>query len=325
MGQAADAAAYERMAQALGASAEAIVCAHVDPDGDAVGSVLGLSLALESLGIRVQRVTADDLPAPDGYAFLPGFERFVAATETDACDTFVALDTPQASRLGAAVPLAERCGRLLVLDHHPDAVEFGDTNLLDAHAAAVGQIVWRLLPSMGVTPDAEIATCLYVALVTDTGRFQYSNTTPAALNDGAAMVESGADVAEVYRRLFESRSQEALVLTGRVLSRISLANGGRVAWAWLDATDLAETGAGLEDTENLVDAVRTVSGVDVVFLVKTGADGSKVSLRAKGSFDVGAVARELGGGGHRAAAGFADQDALDGVVGRLLPHLPGGR
>jgi phosphoesterase RecJ-like protein len=313
------------MARALVESNEVILCGHIDPDGDAVGSVLGLALALEALGVRVQRVTADDDPAPGTYAFLPGFELFAAAADTETSQTFVALDTPQLSRLGAAAPLAESCERLLVLDHHPDAQEFGDLALLDAEAAAVGQMIWRLLPSMGVSPDSDMATCLYVSLVTDTGRFQYSNTTPSVLTDTAGMVATGVDIADVYRRLFESRSAQALVLTGRVLSRLSLVNDGRVAWTWLESADLEETGARPEDTENLADAVRTVAGVDVVFVVKSGADGSKVSLRAKGSFDVGEVARALGGGGHRAAAGFASEDSRDAVVERLLPHLPGGQ
>jgi phosphoesterase RecJ-like protein len=313
------------MARALAESREAIVCSHVDPDGDAVGSVLGLSLALESLGVAVQRVTADERPAPAAYAFLRGFDGFEPPGGARACDTFVALDTPQLARLGAAAPLAERCQRLLVIDHHPDASAFGQSDLLDAGSAAVGQIVWRLLPSMGVIPDTDVATCLYAALVTDTGRFQYSNTDASVLRDAAAMVEAGVDVADISRRLYESRSPQSLALTGRVLSRISLVNDGRVAWTWLDGADLAETGARLEDAENLVDAVRTVSGVDVVFMVKSDAEGSKVSLRAKDSFDVGGVARALGGGGHRAAAGFFSEDAMDSVVDRLLPHLPGGR
>jgi phosphoesterase RecJ-like protein len=325
VGETVDLAAYGRMASALGGSSEVILCGHVDPDGDAVGSILGLALALETLGVRVHRVTADDGPAPGTYAFLPGFERFVSAAGADACETFVALDTPQLSRLGAAAPLAEACDRLLVLDHHPDAEPFGDLALLDAEAAAVGQMIWRLLPPMGVDPDSDLATCLYVSLVTDTGRFQYSNTTASVLADAGGMVEQGVDVAEVYRRLFESRSPQSLVLTGRVLSRLAVVNDGHVAWTWLESADLADTGARPEDTENLADAVRTVAGVDVVFVVKSGDDGSKVSLRAKGSFDVGAVARELGGGGHRAAAGFAASESRDAVVERLLPHLPGGQ
>jgi phosphoesterase RecJ-like protein len=313
------------MGEALAESRKAAVCGHVDPDGDAVGSLLGLALALESLGIEVTRLTADDRPPPDTYAFLPGFDGFRRPDPGLVCDTFVTLDTPDPERLGTARTLAEAAGRVLVLDHHPDAVDFGDVNLLDAEAAAVGQMIWRLLPSMETTPDGATATCLYTALVTDTGRFQYSNTSPEALRVAAEMLDHGVDVSEVYRRLYESTRLEGLALRGRVLSRIAPANDGRVAWTWLDEADLAETGAQAEDMENLVDAVRVVRGVEVVFLAKAGADACKVSLRAKGDFDVGAVARVMGGGGHRAAAGFTSALTKDAVVERLLPLLPGGR
>lgn len=315
---------YHRAAVELRKASSVVVCAHVKPDGDGIGSVLALTLGLKAAGIPAIPTLADDSDPPGTYEFLPGFGLFVAPGDLEAPDVFVALDTPHLDRLGAAAHLAEAARIVIVIDHHPDNTMFGTVNLVNAESAAVGLMVWQLLETLDVAPTPEIATCCWVALVTDTGRFAYGNTSPEALRGGAAMLEAGANPAEVHRVLYESRTAAALALDARVLGRLTVANGGRVAYAWVGDEDYAQTGAAPFETEHLVDLVRALQGVDVAVLVRVHSGSVRVNLRSKDGFDVGAVARSRGGGGHRAASGYTVESGLDAVITDLLPDLPGG-
>lgn len=321
-----DATATEaQVAEALLSAGSVLVCGHVHPDGDAVGSVLALTLALRSAGVQAVPTLADDHDAPVTYRFLAGFELYRRATELDAPEVFVALDTPSWARLGNAESLARSAGRVIVIDHHGDDACYGALNLVDPHAPSTASIIWRLLPHLGVEPTSEIAAACYTALMTDTGRFSYGNTTSDALREAADMVDLGADPFRVYSKVYESRTPGSLNLLGRVLARITAANSGRVAYSWMTDDDLAETGALAEDTENIVDVVRQSRGVDAVVFFKAGADGVKVSLRAKcPTLDVGSIARGFGGGGHFAAAGATLQLSLDEAIAATLALLPGG-
>ena len=318
------AASREMVASALLGAARVIVCAHVSPDGDAVGSCLGMTLALRAAGIDAVPVLADHHAGPVTYAFLEGFDLYASAGSLEPADVFVALDTPNWTRLGAAERLARAAKTLVVIDHHADNEFFGTVNLVDAHAPSTASLVWSMLPALGVTPTPGIATACYTGLVTDTGRFSYGNTTPAALRDAADMISAGADAQKVYRRVYESRTPAALLLLGRVLCRITVANSGRIAYSWMTDADLRETGAVAEDTENIVDVVRQVGGVDAVVFFKVQHDAVKISLRAKcPTLDVAAVAHEFGGGGHVAAAGGTAALPLESAIEAVLGRLPG--
>ena len=320
-----EAGAERAVAEALLADGTVVVCAHVNPDGDAVGAVLALTLALRQAGVNAVATLADAHEAPATYSFLEGFDLYRPGAELDAPDVFVALDTPSWARLGAAEPLARSAGRVIVIDHHGDDACYGALNLVDPDAASTASIVWRLLPSLGVAPTPDIAAACYVALMTDTGRFSYSNTTPRALRDAADMIEAGVDARRLFTKVYESRTAPALALLGRVLGRVTLANKGRVVYSWIAANDLAETGALPEETENLVDVVRQTGRVDAVVIFKEEGDGTKVSLRAKcPTLDIGAVARSFGGGGHFAAAGATLDLVLDDAITAVLAALPGG-
>ncbi len=321
-----DAVSVERaVAQALRAARSVVVCAHVNPDGDAVGAVLALTLALREAGVNVVPTLADAHDAPATYRFLEGFDLYRPCAELDAPDVFVALDTPTWARLGDAETLARSAGAVVVVDHHSDDACFGSLNLVDSAAASTASIVWRLLPVLGVAPTPAIAAACYVALMTDTGRFSYSNTTPRALRDAADMIEVGVDARSLYSKVYESRTAPALALLGRVLSRITIANNGRVVYSWIAANDLAETGALAEETENVVDIVRQTGRVDAVVIFKEEGGTTKVSLRAKcPTLDVGAIARSFGGGGHVAAAGATVDLPLQDAIATVLRVLPGG-
>lgn len=317
--------ALRSVAEALRSARHVLVASHVDPDGDAVGSTLGLVLALERAGIGATPVLAHGPAAPSTYAFLPAAKRFVAAAAAPPADVVVAVDSPELSRLGDAEALAREASTLVVIDHHPDGDVPGALSLIDPSAPASGALVWELVPYLDVSPDASVATCLYAALLSDTGRFSYANTTPAALRLAAEMIEAGARPHAIYAAIYETRSRGAQVLLGRTLERIEVANDGLVAWSWISAQDFDETGARPEEAENLIDHVRTLAGVRVVFLAKVLGTTIRVSLRAKADDDVSAVARAFGGGGHRAAAGFTYEGTMPALLAELLPLLPGHR
>lgn len=321
-----DAPATEHaVAEALLAAGSVVICAHVNPDGDAVGAVLALTLALRQAGVSAVPTLADEHDAPTTYSFLEGFDLYRPCAELEAPEVFVALDTPTWARLGAAEPLARSAGTIIVIDHHGDDACYGSLNLVDPDAASTASIVWRLLPPLKVAATPAIAAACYVALMTDTGRFSYGNATPRALRDAADMIETGVDARRLFTKVYESRTAPALALLGRVLSRVTLANQGRVVYSWIAANDLAETGALSEETENLVDVVRQTGRVDAVVIFKEEADGTKVSLRAKcTTLDIGAVARAFGGGGHFAAAGATLDLPLEEAIPTVLAALPGG-
>ncbi len=311
------------VADALTRARSVVIGSHVDPDGDAIGSALGLHLALEKAGVPSAVVLASGESCPSTYAFLPAADTMLPADRLDPPSLFVALDTAVVERLGDAAGLARSAGGLIVIDHHPGPSPDVATAYVDPGAPATASLVLDVIDSLGVTIDAAIATCLYAALVTDTGRFSFANTSPAALRTGARLLEAGARADVIHTALYESRSAGVLRLIGRVLERLAI-TGGAVAWSWIDETDLEETGALPEETENLIDHVRAVDGIEVAFFAKVRAHEVRVSLRAKGSFDVGHVARTFGGGGHRAAAGFTQPGSLDDTLRALMPLLPGG-
>lgn len=313
-----------RAAEALRGAAAVVIGAHVDPDGDAVGSTLGLLHILDQAGIPAVPVLPTENELPRTYSFLPGAERFRHVREVSVPDVFVALDSPDPRRLVDGEALARSARTLIMIDHHPDATAGKAIAVFDTSAAATGALVWDLAAHLGVEPGTGAATCLYTALLTDTGRFSYSNTDASTLALAARMVEAGAHPNDIYSAVYENRSAGAQALLARALGRITIVNGGHVAYSWVSDVDFAETGALSAEGENLIDHVRALGGVDVVFLVKTNGGTARVNLRAKGSTDVGSIARSLGGGGHRAAAGVTIEGGLEAAVGRLLPLLPGG-
>ncbi len=321
---------WSGLVRELRSAGEVLIVSHRDPDGDAIGSSVGLALALESIGVRTQVLLGSGESCPETYRFLGGADRCISLDAvTQPADLAVVLDANDSDRLGRAAGPALAAGRRIVIDHHlrgPDGV--GDAlgasvALIDASAPATGLLIWELLPHLGVEPDAAIATALYTALLTDTGRFSFSNATSRAFRVAAEMVSAGADPNAVYMAVYESRSMAAHQLITRVLERLTVVNSGLVAYSWVDAGDFEVTGATRAEAENLIDVVRPLAGIEVAMLVKENAGSLRVSLRSKTNLDVRAVAARFGGGGHRAAAGFTFEGSRDALLGRLLPMLPG--
>lgn len=284
-----------------------LITSHVNPDGDAIGSELGLARLLRGLGKGA--VVWNHDPTPAVYQPLPGSERVHSGAEPPAgfpekFDALVVLECPSPDRTGleqhfGALPLVN-------IDHHLGNQHYGAVNWVDSAAPAVGEMVFRLAQALKVTLDPETASCLYLTLVTDTGGFRFSNATPAAFEAAAALVREGAHPEQVAQWLYESQPAAAVRLLGEMLQTLELHEGGRIATVRLDPEMFARTGASAGDSEGLIDQPRSIAGVEAVALVRRRPDGShKVSLRSRGEVDVEKVARHHGGGGHRNAAGFA--------------------
>lgn len=320
----ASAPVFARAATLLTSARSVVIGSHIDPDGDAIGSSLALAEALDLVGVPVTVVSANGPGCPRTYTFLPGADRIVPAVGVPVPELFVALDSPVLARLGDARPLAESADHLLLIDHHPDASMDATVALVDSDAAATGLLVWRLIPHLGVARTLGAAMGCYAALLSDTGRFSYSNTTPDALRAAAEMIDAGVDPHAVYSAIYENRSPGAHALVVRTLERATRVNNGHVLYSWISDDDFRETGALPPEAENLIDQLRPLAGPEVVFLLKIGSGVVRASLRAARGFDVGAVARQFGGGGHRAAAGLTYEGSVDGLLAELLPRLPGG-
>jgi phosphoesterase RecJ-like protein len=296
-----------------------LIC-HVNPDGDALGSMLGFGLGLRRLGFtRVRATFPGEFSVPDPYAKLPGLDLLVPEADAWRDPRLVLIfDVASESRLGA---LADRLGapRSVVLDHHASNTGFGEVQLVDAGAAATSVVAEQLLARLDVPLDAEIAECLYVALATDTGSFKFDMTTGAVHELAARLIATGIRPGEISRRIFDTRPFGAMKLTGEVLGRAVLdraAAGGRgMVWTWATRGDLARHAQPAYVLDTLIDPVRSVAEADVSVVVKETGDGEwAVSLRSKGAVDVSGVAVSQGGGGHRLAAGFTGYGEPGDVV-----------
>jgi phosphoesterase RecJ-like protein len=298
------------------------VCAHASPDGDALGSLLGLGLSLAATGRDVVLYQDGDEPFPRELAFL-GLAHIARRLPADAAErTLIALDCGSALRVDRAGEVVGRFARVVNIDHHHDNTLFGDFNLVDAEASCTAEIVAELLDEAGIPLAAGAPVALYVGLVTDTGRFQYANTTPRAHCLAARLLAEGVQPALVFATLFESLPLARQRLLGLALGRARVAAGGRLAITSLARADFDATGADDAASDGVVDALRAIEGVELAALVREPRDRTgpvyKVSLRSRaGGLDCSAIARERGGGGHMGAAGYSTDESLDEIIAFL--------
>jgi len=295
----------DEVIQAIERSRRLLVATHVNPDGDALGSALGLTFALEKLGKSVTLLDRD--PVPRIYRFLPGTDRFTPEVPLDDVDTLVLVDCGEIERTGYPhLPGRTR----LVIDHHLTERSFGDLRWVLSSASSTGEMVFNLVNALGVQLDKDIALCLYVALFTDTGGFRYSSSCPSAFRAAADMVEAGADPWQVTEHIYESHSFRRLALLGKALDRME--KHDRVAIITVTDEMYRETGTTSEDTENFSNMARSIEGVEVgIFLRQVGPNAFKASMRSKGRVNVAAVAEVFGGGGHHNAAGGIIEGSLE--------------
>ena len=300
-----------------------LIATHAPMDGDGAGSGLALVRMLGAAGKEMRFVTEE--PVPRGYRFLPGHDRIelLADGAPPACDLLVGLDAGDERRLGRAREELAAGTPVANIDHHISNPGYGDHAWVDPEAAATGELLYGLLLALGLDPDREAALCLLVSLVTDTGRFCYSNTTPRTLAIASELVALGADPDEVNRQLYASVPRDVLALRGRALGKLEFHAGGRVSLLVLEAGYGDDLDIELEDLKNLVDLGISVAGVLVTALVYgLPGGGTKVSLRSKDDrADVAAFALARGGGGHVRASGFSSDLGLEETAAALRRDL----
>jgi phosphoesterase RecJ-like protein len=262
---------------------------------------------------------ADGPPIPTEYGFME-LDELQRQLPADAGDrVLVAVDCANESRLGPDPEILHSARLVLDIDHHHDNTRFGDVNLVVADASSTGEVLRDVFTDLGVELTPEIAEALYIALVTDTGRFQYANTTPKALRLAAELVEAGADVHRVFQGVYESVQFAKLKLLARALQRAQIYEGGRVVVSYLLRTDFTEVGAAEPYSEGIIDYLRAVEGAEMAVLIREPprVDGPlhRVSLRASvDELDISPIARLFGGGGHRQAAGFSSEKSVDEIT-----------
>jgi phosphoesterase RecJ-like protein len=274
---------------------------HRDPDPDTIGSALALGLGLERMGKRVSWHCAD--PVPDAIRFLASADRYSQAPPPADVDLIVCLDFGEAARAKFALPSGPK---IADVDHHATNTAFGDANFVDATSAATGEMVSRLVDALGIAWTGDMATAALVAIMTDTGSFQFPNTDTRALERAAMLREAGADLQSITYNVFRNKRFEALKLWGFAFSRLVRELDGLLVWTWIENDDLAHAEAAEEDLSGLVEQIARSKGMRVALLFSGVTGHVKVSCRTSAStpsVDAAALMAGFGGGGHVRAAG----------------------
>jgi bifunctional oligoribonuclease and PAP phosphatase NrnA len=309
----------EAVADAIRSHDRFLLITHENPDGDALGSILATKLALDELGKDTVMYLYGQAPLPAEYAFMPLGELRRTLPDDWRERVLLAVDCANESRLGPDSDLLAGVPLVVDVDHHHDNSRFGNVNLIVSNASSTGEVLRDLFAELnvGLTPD--IAEALYIALVTDTGRFQYTNTTAKSLRLAAELVEAGADVHRVFRGVYETVQFAKLKLLARALERAQIYDGGRLVVSYLLRSDFTDIGAAEAYSEGIIDYLRAVEGADMAAMIREPprSDGParRVSLRSStDELDVSAIARKSGGGGHRQAAGFSSDDSIEEIT-----------
>jgi phosphoesterase RecJ-like protein len=296
-----------------------LVTTHENPDGDALGSLLATKLVLEQLGKDVVIYLAGDTPLPREYQFMDVGELLRKPPADADQRVLVAVDAANERRLGPDPTVLERAPLVIDIDHHHDNSRFGQLNHIEAGASSTGEILRDLIAELGVELTPEVAEALYIAIVTDTGRFQYANTTAKALRLAAELVEAGADVHRVFQGIYENVAFAKLKLIAKALEHAKVFEGGRVIVSHLEREDFDAAGAEEPYSEGIIDFLRAVEGAEIAALIREpptqNGPTRRVSLRTTTEgIDVSEIARKSGGGGHQMAAGFSSESSVDEIT-----------
>ena len=316
----------DNLIQKIKSSKKSLVLAHQNPDGDTLGSMLALGSILENLGHKVDRVISD--PVPEIYKFLPFTELVYLPGSEDLQETYdlaFSLDCGSLKRLGKAKDLWQFASTTVNIDHHVSNEKFANINWIEPDATCTGQLVYWLIQAMGVKARKEVATLLYITLLTDTGCFSNTNTNEEALKFAAELISLGAEHINVYRKAFLERPFKAIKIFGVALNNLNLIEDGQLIWTSVDKNTMRNLSAGSEDTEDIADHMMRTRGVKVGVFFREDENETKVSLRSNTEFDVSKVAMEMGGGGHKRAAGINIKSPLlqvkDVVLKKIIDEL----
>jgi phosphoesterase RecJ-like protein len=314
---------WQAAVDAIADAGVAVISCHVHPDGDALGSALALHRALANAGREAVVSFSEPFTVARHYRFLTGLDHLVPPDQVPRdADLFLCFDAGSLDRLGSLVDAFQGAARTVVVDHHASNTRFGDINLIDPDSPASAVLCRELLRRLDLPLDTEVATALYTGLVTDTGRFQYQATSPETHLLAAELLATGVRQYEVAKAVFETNDIGYLRLVADALARITQVPEASLVWTRVALADLAAHGVEMDETEGLIDLVRTDAASDVAAVLKEQpAGGYKVSLRSKGATDVGALATGFGGGGHKYAAGFSSDLDADKIVADLVKAL----
>ena len=297
-----------------------LIACHENPEGDAIGSELALALALRKMGKTATVLNAD--PVPANLLFLPGADSVVFAEDGSKYDVAVVVDCGSPERTGRVAQELLKCPLLVNIDHHRTNGDLGELSLIDPDAAATGLLIHRVLSAMKYEIGLDVATNIYVAVLTDTGSFHYGSSSPEAFEVAGEMVRRGVDPWAVAEQVYETQSAQRLRLLGRVLDSLDVSSDGRVACITTMCEDLREFDSGKDALEGFINYPRSIVGVEVAVSFREEEEGLfRVSFRSKGRVDVSAVAARFGGGGHHNAAGCTVPGTLADVKKRVLETL----
>jgi phosphoesterase RecJ-like protein len=318
-GDPSEASDLSRVADAIRTNDRFLLVTHENPDGDALGSILAMTLALDALHKDSVMYLGGDLTLPPEYAFmaLDGLSRTLPDDVGER--VILALDSATAARTQLPAEVLSAAPLSIDVDHHHDNTRYGQINLIVPDASSTGEIVRDLLAELGVELTPPIAEAIYIAVDTDTGKFQYTNTTPKAHLLAAELIDHGVVPQAVYRQIYESVPFARQKLKGRALERARLYEGGRMVAAYLLRSDFEELGVGEEYAEGVIDELRSVQGVELAMTVREPPEPPdaprRISMRsASDAVDVSAIARQRGGGGHRRAAGFSSEEPVEEII-----------
>lgn len=301
--------------------------AHIQPDGDTIGSCLALSELLRAFGKSVDLYCQDEVPV--SLHFLQGIEQFQSEyNENMPYDLTIAVDCSDEGRMGIFSNLYQSGRHTMNIDHHISNTMYAETNLVDSTAAATGEIIYSIVKSFDIKPNKLIAEVLYTAISTDTGGFRFQNTTAESYRIGADLIDCGIDVGRITTLLYSTNRIEKIRLLGKALDSLTLYNDNQIAVITITQEDLITTGAKESEIENMINYAKDIVGVELGILFREQADSStKVSFRSKGKVDVSRLAEEFNGGGHKAAAGANLQlnmsQAKDAVITASFKALEG--
>lgn len=312
----------QQIIRVLRAGKSFLVVSHPNPDGDAIGSMLGVYHLLRGLG-KDSIVCMNDDPVPRVYSWLNGADVFVRPCDLGrSFDTVIMVDIARKSRLGKTATMLPSSAKMIVVDHHPEDAPDGDFVYVDTASSAVGEILFEFFENAGIPLTREAAECLYVSIATDTGGFRYANTTAAAHRIAAALIGAGVDVAAVSARIFETMSMPKMALLRRVLDRMQHDPKKHIAYTIVYAKDAQAAHAENEDFDGLVNYARNLDGIEVGILFREmGPMKTKVSLRSRGAFDCSRFLRAFGGGGHVGASGATLDMSLNDARKLILEQI----
>ena len=296
-----------------------LITTHINPEGDAIGSSLALAIALSSIGKKVSLYTSD--PVPKVLSFLPHSDMIRQVKVVDErFDAVIVVDCGDLERVGFLRADNIPADILINIDHHITNTGFGTLNLV-AEAVAAAELVYQIIKRLGIPVTPEIATCIYTAVMTETGSFRYSNTNRDTFRMAEEMVGFGVNPWEVAEHIYNRNSMGRIRLLGQILANLDVSDNGKIAWVIVREQMYQDTGSTKEDVEDVVNFPRSIEGVEVAVLFRESNHDWKISLRSNGRVDVSALALEFGGGGHRMAAGFFIKGSLGDVMKKVITRV----